>query len=63
MKCSKRILSAVSGTKQKEESEEIRKLFRMLIISHGGIGRGGGVKSLVSGYSLKVKSAGFDGTL
>ena len=54
MKCFKRILSAVSRTKQKEESEEIRKLFRMLIISqerdesgldHSDIGRGGGVKS------------------
>ena len=32
-------------------------------LDHGGIGRGGGVKSLVSGYILKVKSAGFDGTL
>lgn len=32
-------------------------------LDHGGIGRGGGVKSLVSGYILMVKSAGFDGTL
>lgn len=32
-------------------------------LDHGGIGRGGGVKSLVSGYILMVKSAGFDALL